>query len=119
MSVAGQNEITLRKAAQASKGGKAAASDTGASTLFDRLGQNFETRRLEEQEADRLSKTLRYEGSFVITLLPDAFERAPKLIQQYPADTKTERIPMVIPVQGSLYELTLKQAEDIYQQGTR
>lgn len=119
LSVAGQNEITLRKAAQAIKGGKAAASDTGASTLFDRLGQNFETRRLEEQEADRLSKTLRYDGSFVITLLPDAFERAPKLIQQYPADTKTERIPMVIPVQGSLYELTLKQAEDIYQQGTR
>jgi hypothetical protein len=29
------------------------------------------------------------------------------------------RIPMAVPIEGDLFELTLKQAEDIYQQGRR
>ncbi|NQX01540.1 hypothetical protein HQ447_12840 [bacterium] len=112
----GESSFTLRRAAQAGKGGVA---EGAASSLFDRLGTGFEMRRLEEQAADRLSKTLRYQGEFLITLLPDAFERAPKLTQQFPVDPKTGRIPMRVPIEGNLYEITLRQAEDIYQQGAR
>lgn len=89
------------------------------SSLFSRLGLSLEERRLEQQAADRSSQTLRYEGSFVITLLPDAFERAPKLMQQFPVDPRTGRISIVVPVKGTLYQLTEEQAKEIYQQRTR
>jgi hypothetical protein len=91
----------------------------GASSLFDRLGLSLEMRRLEEQAANRLSTTLRYEGLFRITLPADAFERAPKLAAQFPVDANIGRIPIMVPIEGGLYEITLTQAEDIYQQGTR
>lgn len=116
---AGENAFTLRRAAQEAKRGKDGAPGDPSASLFDRLGLSFDMRRLEEQAADRLSKTLRYEGLFLITLLPDAFERAPRLSQQFPIDPKLGRIPMVVPVEGSLFEITLRQAEDIYQQGAR
>jgi hypothetical protein len=54
-----------------------------------------------------------------VTLPPDAFERAPKLAAQLPVDANLGRIPLMIPIEGTLYELTLKQAEEIYQLGTR
>lgn len=116
---AGEDDFTLRRAAQEAKRIKEGSMDVASGTLFDRMGLSFEMRRLEEQASDRMSKTLRYEGAFTITILPDAFERAPRLIEQFPVDLKLGRIPMRVPVEGTLYELTLKQAEDIYQLGTR
>lgn len=110
--------LSLRRAAKSDQRG---LEDLKAedSTLIDRLGLTNEMRRFEEQAVDLSSKTLRFQGEFLITLLPDAFERAPRLVQQFPVDPKSGRIPMVIPIEGILYELTLRQAEDIYQQGTR
>ena len=58
---------------------------------------------------------LRYEGAFRITLPGDAFERAARLQEEYPFDASTGRVPIMVPVQGNLYEVTLKQAEDIYE----
>jgi hypothetical protein len=88
-------------------------------SLLGRLGLNLEERRLEQQAAERLSQALRYEGSFLISLLPDALERAPKLMERFPVDPRTGRIPIVVPVKGTLYQLTEEQAKDIYQQRTR
>ncbi len=116
---AGEDSFTLRRAAQPMKQEQDGRSTAGTSSLFDRLGLSFEMRRLQEQVADHSSKTLRFQGEFLITLLPDAFERAPLLAKQFPVDGKLGRIPMMVPLEGTLYELTLKQAEDIYQQGTR
>jgi hypothetical protein len=113
------SDFTLRRAALAAKRAREGNLGEGASSLFDRLGLNLEMRRLEEQAADRLSRTLRYEGLFRITLPADAFERAPKLAAQFPVDANIGRIPMLVPIEGNLYEITLTQAEDIYQQGTR
>jgi hypothetical protein len=62
---------------------------------------------------------LQYEGQFLITIPNDAFERAGILRQRYPVDRASNRIPIRVPVEGGLYELTLKQAEDIYEQGRR
>jgi hypothetical protein len=113
------SNFSLRRAAQEAKRAKEGSLGDGASSLFDRLGLSLEMRRIEGQASDRLSRTLRYEGLFRITLPPDAFERAPKLTAQFPVDINLGRIPLVVPIEGSLYEITLKQAEDIYQQGTR
>jgi hypothetical protein len=112
-------DFTLRRAALEAQRARDGNMGEGASSLFDRLGLSLEMRRLEEQAANRLSTTLRYEGLFRITLPADAFERAPKLAAQFPVDANIGRIPMMVPIEGSLYEITLTQAEDIYQQGTR
>ncbi len=116
-------DLTLKRAALAAKAAKE-AEDSSADEAPERmalgqLGLGPEMRQLEEQATERLSRTLRYEGSLRITIPPDAFERAPKLAQQFPVDPNINRIPIQVPLDGSLYELTLKQAEDIYQQGRR
>jgi hypothetical protein len=87
--------------------------------LFDRMGLGVEMRRMQEQASERMSRMLRYEGMFLISLPGDAFERAPRLQELYPADSATGRVPMRVPIEGHLYELTLKQAEDIYERGQR
>ena len=87
----------------------------GGSPLSRRPEFSLDGRQLEAQASERLSKTLLYEGSFNVSILPDAFDTAPKLLLHYPVDKETGRIPMKVPVQGALYEVTLKQGEDIYQ----
>lgn len=111
--------FTLSHAGRLTNREKEPASDASSATLFNRLGLSLEERRLEQQAADRLAQTLRYRGSFLITLLPDAFERAPKLMQRFPVDTQLGRIPITVPLEGTIYQLTLKQAEEIYQLRTR
>lgn len=88
-------------------------------TLFDRLGLSLQMRQMQNQAADRLSRMLRYEGMFRITIPGDAFERGAALHQAYPVDAATGRIPMEVPIDGYLYDLTLKQTEDIYLKGKR
>lgn len=113
------SDFTLRRAAQEVKRAKEGAQPDPTSSLSARLALNLDARNLDAQASERSSRTLRYEGLFKITLLPDSFERAPRLTQQYPVDATSNRIPMMVPIEGSLYEITLKQAEDIYQQGRR
>ncbi|MEO8614235.1 MAG: hypothetical protein ABI600_03770 [Luteolibacter sp.] len=112
-------DFTLRRAALEAKRLKEGTQSEAPASLFDRLGLSLEMRRIEEQASERLSRMLRYEGSFKITVPRDAFERTPKLAEQYPVDPETHRIPITVPIAGSLYEITLKQAEDVYQQGRR
>jgi len=113
-------EMNLGQAAEALKRSKDASPVGGASaSLFDRLGISYEMRRMEEKAAERISKSLRYEGSFVLTLPKDIFERAPRLAAQYPVDRAVDRIPLTVPINGNIYDITLQQAEDLYQQGSR
>ncbi|MEO7099473.1 MAG: hypothetical protein ABI162_08935 [Luteolibacter sp.] len=113
------DNISLKRAALEAKRSKDGKQDIGSGSLFDKLGLSLEMRRLEEQASERLSRMLRYEGSFQITIPQDAFERTPRLAEQYPVDPNTHRIPIVVPIEGSLYEITLKQAEEVYLQGRR
>jgi hypothetical protein len=113
------SDFTLRKAAEATKRAKEQNSAEWNGSLYDRLGLSLEMRRLQEQASERASRTLMYEGAFRITLQADAFDRAPKLASQFPVDPKSGRVPLVVPIEGNIYEITLKQAEDIYQQGRR
>jgi hypothetical protein len=107
-------DITLRRAAQALDRTEGGGSREDAGSLFDRLGSIAEGRRLQQQASERISRMLRYEGSLRITIPSDAFERAPRLQVEYPLDASVGRVPITVPVQGYLYEVTLKQAEDIY-----
>jgi len=88
-------------------------------SLSERLDSNLELRRLQSHEAERMSRMLRYNGAFQITIPGDAFERGPELQRLYPVDGTTGRITLTVPIEGNLYELTLLQAEDIYKQGKR
>lgn len=113
------SNFSLRRAALEEKRAKDGKAGVAGTTALDHLGLSLELRRLQDRAAERLSRTLRYEGQFKITLLPDAFELAPKLIAQFPVDPKLGRIPMMVPIEGSIYELTLKQAEEVYQMRSR
>ncbi len=116
-----KTDFSLKRAGQVSKsGGRGFQQDGSVATVMsDRLMTGLAERQLAAQLSERQSRTLRYEGQFRITLLPDAFERAPRLIQQFPADPATNRISLEVPIQGNLYEMTLKQAEELYLQGRR
>lgn len=111
--------FNIRRAALEDKRAKEGKSGVGTSSALDRLGLSLELRRLQERAAERLSRTLQYEGLFKITLLPDAFELAPRLVTQFPVDPKLGRIPLMVPIEGSIYEVTLKQAEEVYQMRKR
>ena len=74
---------------------------------------------MQSQASERMSRMLRYDGNFLITIPGDAFERARLLEELYPVNAATGRISMRVPIEGNLYELTLKQAEDLYLQGER
>lgn len=115
----GDPDFTLRRAAQEAKRIEEGTQSLESLTLFDRLGMSIEMRRMQSQASERMSRMLRYEGGVRITIPGDAFERAPRLQELYPVDSVSGRIPIRVPIDGHLYELTLRQAEDIYQQGRR
>ena len=113
---AGDRDFTLRRAAREAKRAKdGEGQQNGPGPLSERLQLDFDSRQLQLQASERLAKTLHYEGSFDISIPPDAFDTAPKLQAHYPVDNHTQRIPMNVPIQGGIYEITLKQGEDIYQ----
>lgn len=114
-----ESDFSLKRAALEAKRVQEGQQSLDSMTLFDRLGLTLEMRRLQSQASERISRMLRYEGGVIITVPGDAFERAPRLQALYPADRSTGRVPMRVPIEGNLYDLTLKQAEDIYQQGQR
>lgn len=112
-------DLSLREAAEVSSedeiGFKAEVEDS----LFGKLAITNENRRLKEIEAERLSHSLRYEGGFQISLMKTAFVKAPKLREMYPVSEETGRIPIWVPIEGVLYELTSGLANKIYSEGGR
>lgn len=118
-SASGDVDLTLRKAALEARRAQEGAQADESMKLSDRIGQGIQLRRLQAQAAERMSRMLRYDGAVIITVPGDVFERAPRLREIYPADAITGRVAIRVPLQGHIYELTLRQAEDIYQQGQR
>lgn len=112
-------DFSLRRAGQEAQRVKEGKQTEGPPSLSQKMELNLELRRLEEQAAERVSRTLRYEGLFRVTLPQDAFERAPKLMERFPLDQATKRIPLMVPIEGELIDITLKQAEEIYQLRSR
>lgn len=115
VSKADDRDFTLRRAAREVKRAKEGEGQSGGSPQSRGMEFSYDGRQLGAQASERLSKTLLYEGSFDISIPPDAFDTAPKLLMHYPVDKETGRIAMKVPIEGPLYEVTLKQGEDIYQ----
>ena len=114
-----ETAISLKQAAQEARRVKEGTQSTESMSLFERVDLSMAMRRLQNQAAERMARMLRYAGEFQITVQGDAFDRGPLLQRRYPVDPATGRIPMKVPIDGYLYELTLKQAEETYQLGQR
>lgn len=112
-------DFSLKRAAIEAKRAREGLDDPAGYTLFDRLSLNSEMRQLEVAAAERLSRMLRYEGAFEVTIPGDAFERAGELQLVYPRDPTTGRVHLQVPIDGHLYQLTEKQAQQIYNEGRR
>lgn len=111
------SEFTLRRAAEASAQddgvGQAGAGGMGFSQL------SLMPRSIQEQARNRYARMLRFEGGYLMEISGDAFERAQGLREAYPADPDSGRILLEVPLSGTLFELTLDQAEEIYLKGRR
>ncbi|TAE74895.1 MAG: hypothetical protein EAZ84_10155 [Verrucomicrobia bacterium] len=106
-------ELTLAKAAKAASGEE---QDMG---IFYRRAQERIDDQLLQEEMARRAKSLRCEGGVRITIPGDAFDRSEVLRGAFPVDPSNGRIAMDVPLQGALFELTLRQAEELRDLGTR
>jgi hypothetical protein len=107
-------DITLEKAA------KAAAEETGGDmAIFERRAQERIDDQLVKEEMERRSRSLRCEGGVRITIPGDAFDRAAVLRETFPVDPSNGRIAIDVPVQGTLFEVTRRQADELRELGTR
>jgi hypothetical protein len=100
------DEITLQKA------GRAEANSKGAE-MYDRLAQKRIDDVLLEEEMIRRSQALRCSGGMTITIPGDAFDRNERLREVYPIDADSGRIKLDVPLDGVLYDLTRRQADEI------
>ncbi|HVJ46034.1 MAG TPA: hypothetical protein VM511_06575 [Luteolibacter sp.] len=107
-------DFTLRRAGKESR--KNENKDAG---VMGRYEVRQDDRRFAQETAAKLAESLRYEGEFEISLRADAFDQSPALKATYPKNEATGRIPMKVPIEGTLSVLTLKQAEEISTQGKR
>jgi hypothetical protein len=95
------------------KAGKAASSDSKSMEIFDRRAKERIDQQLEQEEMIRRSQSLRCSGGVRITIPGDAFDRNLSLRETFPLDPGTGRIAMDVPLDGTLFELTRRQAEEI------
>jgi len=106
-----------------SKTAKSAKPENGApvvdSGYFANGGQGQLDTKTLNRGKEAMARTLRYEGAFQITIKGDSFARAPELKALYQPDPATGRIQLDVPIEGTIYDLTVKQAEDIVVKGRR
>ena len=114
-----ESSFTLKQATQQARRVKEGLQSIESLSLFDRLQLSADMRHLQNQSVERMSRMLRYSGAFTATVQGDAFDRGPQLQRRYPVDPATGRIPINVPIDGYLYELTLKQAAETYELGQR
>ena len=109
-----KTDLSLKKAASAQD-----AAQGKEMEIFNRRAQVKSEEQFKKEALARESRMLRYEGGFRITIPGDAFERAEILRNTFPVDPSNGRIPIDVPIQGTIYELTRRQAEELLEIGTR
>jgi len=114
-----KNSATAQKTAAAGKGKGGEGVDAKDMAIFGRRAQERITRQLEEEQLARAAQTLRYDGGFRISIPGDAFDTAEVLRQTFAVDPGNGRIAMDVPVQGTIYELTGRQAEELLDLGSK
>lgn len=101
------DEMTLRKA------GKAAEGDAKGAAMFGRFAQERIDEVLLQEEMARRAQALRCSGGMTITVPGDAFDRSESLREVFPVDPETGRIKIDVPLDGALFDLTRRQADEI------
>ncbi|MEM1084756.1 MAG: hypothetical protein AAGI48_11660 [Verrucomicrobiota bacterium] len=120
-----KRKISLRRAAEerrrAIEEGEGETSEQGQANtaFFDELAARRDSEDVLREARLRELNTLIFEGGFRITIPGDAFERSRALRERYPVDQATGRIGIDVPLSGTLPELTLRQAEEILNEGGR
>lgn len=111
-------EMSLEKAARA---GKEEKETSGDMAIFERGAQRRINDLLLQQEINRRAQALRAEpGSGLrITIPGEAFDRMPVLRESYPVDPSNGRIAIDVKLEGTLFELTRRQAEEMRKLGER
>jgi len=66
--------------------------------------------------AELAMKSHRYGGSLRISLMPDVFEKAPRLAARVPQDILTKRYYIDIPLAGTIEDITLEKTQEIIDQ---
>jgi hypothetical protein len=105
---------TPRGAAEEAKRQREKAMSSAAGMLSDRVNNSLEGRMMEIRASESFSKTFRYEGTLKISIPPDAFDAGSKLLTRYPVNPGSNRIEVMVPLEGTLQEITLKQGEELY-----
>lgn len=115
-------DLTLEKAAKAEKAEKEAAGGQSKDmAIFERGAQRRINDLLLQQEMTRRAQSLRCEpGSGLRISIPgNAFDRSELLRETFPVDPSNGRIAIDVPLQGTLFELTRRQAEELKKLGER
>ncbi len=115
-------DLSLEKAARAQKAEKEAAGEQSKDmAIFERGAQRRINDLLLQQEMTRRAQSLRCEpGSGLrITIPGNAFDRSEVLRETFPVDPGNGRIAIDVPLQGTLFELTRRQADELKKLGER
>lgn len=108
----GNKGMTLRDAATSRSGMSA---EERAFSIFDQKNATEQT--APQSSRERAARMPRYEGKLTVSLPFDVFQRAPDLQRIYPADQVKHRVALEVPLKGNLFDLTLEQAEQLYEAG--
>ncbi len=103
-------DLTLDKAGAAAR---EAAGEQRDMVLFNRFASESVAREMDDQQFKRVAQTIRYEGGFRISIPGDAFDSSEEIRQAYPVDPGNGRTPLDVPVQGTIYEITARQSEEL------
>ncbi|BCX50335.1 hypothetical protein HAHE_42430 [Haloferula helveola] len=104
-------QISLKNAGEASK---ASEPEEGADPETSRFFSDMaDTRRLRREAMDRARNLYLFDGGVRMMIPGDAFERSRILRERFPVDQSTGKIGIDVPLEGTLANLTLKQAEEI------
>jgi hypothetical protein len=110
-----KDALTLEKAGAATADKD---KDTGMA-LFNRFAENAVKRENSMEQSGRNAQTIRYDGGFRISIPGDAFDATEVLRQAFPVDPGNGRIAFDVPVQGTIYEVTARQAEELLNLGAK
>lgn len=103
-----KNDLTLEKAGAASK-----KENEGDAKIFAEFAEDSFKRGELEERLKKASKTIKYDGGFRMSIPGDAFDSSKPLRQAYPVDPDTGRIAFDVPLQGTIYELTQRQSDEM------
>lgn len=108
-----KGDLTLEKAGAAARKERE-KEDEKEMAIFSRFADEMFQQDEHEQKLKQASQTIRYDGAFRMSIPGDAFSSSSQPLRQaFPVDAGSGRISFEVPVQGTIYELTQKQAEEI------